>query len=986
MCRYQYHHYGHCQHQEFILVKLCHRASPLLQQHSSNKQEDIRTEGATVQALPDEAPSAAEVVNLVKTSALDQDTHQLINSSIHITHIILSEDEQQFAQEAERRYNDIISGGRPPEYYKAIEAQLQQVLDSVRQLGHPASSAAARLQQIHENNGQLPSSRSTSATISVTETVPLESFPALSRTTALHNETLLQSYAGAVKNSLPDQPSNSPVVRETPSRTSSEPEAVNRPSSSSQEEDHDWCVVDRSGRSNRLQKQQATTSDRHARKSLPQAWMQMNDEAQLAQSTPEDGPVAAHQDPDKPMQRTARTKGPHAQLSNPKGSSLKSKPSKPTLSRTTASKTPGYASPTKASKHRTAGSNDSVRAPSPCKPKSVRADTPTGVAALSSQQHSFGTSQRKVLPVHGRHPTASAPFSLDGACEFDQASGMQTFSGNSTRPPKKTKLDLRINIPDPSSNLIRPGSPSRVLIAATSTKYHLDSLDRVIDQAPQLAKIDKAACKSTDRAAILEPIRRRLSSVSSQSPSTVCISFRRDSVVKQSKEMVPIQCGTVAESVSYYDSEASITEACTGSETPQPATTDGPSTVATNTGSALLLHAIKQTAEAHTVRQAENRGSHNHVEASLEPSSPTEDAQQVRKFHNFQAACHSRHISCASSPERDPAVLKCGPVKTHTYKPSTQPKSSSGEFTFRATAAQFVPTPTSEEFMPLNDETPRPSRIAPPGLYNMGIAGTDFRHVAAPVLSPIDPPMFQVPLDQKIPQYLPAQFSSAFDQCPDWLPDEEWFGLSWETKSAIRKQREERGSSSDSSTGLSSAVFSNFTTSPSLSSLEPVPESGMGLFKPRWEWTGSRFGRAALPTMPKVQEEAHQSKGWDVKSAAPGWRYGWRGGDGLEISFQGDGPVAERNPNAPVNFNEFEGDLYRKDAVKTNKKGQKYGERHLPYRPGGSPQGRVREWARSANYPSVPCGNFEVVQATEHLPSRQAFSDAWCHNCFPAHM
>ncbi|KAI5269433.1 hypothetical protein E4T47_07135 [Aureobasidium subglaciale] len=985
MCQYQYHYYGHCQHQEFILVKLCHRASPVAQQHSANKRETIRTEGATVQALPDEAPSAAEGVNLVKTIALNQDTHQIIHPLTHITHIILSEDEQEFAQEAERRYNDIIGGGRPPEYYKAIEDQLQQVLDRVRQLGHPASSAAARLQQIHEQNSQLPSSRSTSATTSVTETVPLGSFPALSRAAAARNETLPQSYAGAVKNSLPDQPSNSPVAQETPSRNSSEPGAGTRPSSS-QEEDHDWCVVDRSGRSNRLQKQQTITSDRHARKSLPQAWMKMNDETQSPQFTPEDGPMAAHQDFDKPMQRTARVRGPHAQLSGSKDSSLKSKPSKPTLSKTTASKTPGYASPTKASKHRTAGSNDPVRAPSPCKPKSVRADTPSGVATLSSQQHPFGTSQRKVPPVHASRPTASTLFGLDGACEFDQASVTKAFSGSSARPQKKTKLDLRINIPDHSSSLPRSGSPSRILIAATSTKHHLNSPDRVADQIPQVVKIDKAACKSIDRASILEPIRRRLSSVSSQSQSTVSMASRRDSVVKQPKGTIPTRGGALAESVGHYDSEATIAEPSTKSETLQQPSTYVPSTAAIDTSSALLLHAIKQTAAAHTVRQAENRESRNHVKGSLDPSSTTEDAQQVRKMHEFQAACHSRHISCASSPERDPAVLRCGPVKTHISKPSTQPEAKIGEFTFRATAAQFVPTPTSEEFIPSNDETPRPSGIATPVLYHMGIAETEFEHLAAPVFLPIDPSMFHVSLDQDIPQHFPVQFPSAFNQCPDWLPDEEWIGLPYETKSAIMKQRRERGSSSDSSTGLSSAVFSNFTTSPSLSSLGPLPESGMGLFKPHWDWTGTRFGRAALPAMAKVEEEEHQRKGWDVKSAAPGWRYGWSGGDGLEISFQGDGPVAERNPNAPVNFNEFEGELHGKDAFKTNRKGQKYGQRHLPYRPEDSPHSRVREWARNANYPSVPCGNFEVVQTTEHLPSRQAFSDAWCHKCFPAYM
>ena len=99
----------------------------------------------------------------------------------------------------------------------------------------------------------------------------------------------------------------------------------------------------------------------------------------------------------------------------------------------------------------------------------------------------------------------------------------------------------------------------------------------------------------------------------------------------------------------------------------------------------------------------------------------------------------------------------------------------------------------------------------------------------------------------------------------------------------------------------------------------------------------------------------------------------------MEISFRGDGPIAERNPNAPVSFNEYNSNFYGKPA----KTGQKYGGRHSFKRNAVSPNSRVREWARNANYPAVPCGNFEVLQAVEHLPY---LPDAWCHSCLPDHI
>jgi hypothetical protein len=396
--------------------------------------------------------------------------------------------------------------------------------------------------------------------------------------------------------------------------------------------------------------------------------------------------------------------------------------------------------------------------------------------------------------------------------------------------------------------------------------------------------------------------------------------------------------------------------------------------------SALLLDTIKQTAEAHAVRQSDHQAKEH-----VEPSSSMGEVQQAKRLLEFQAACRSQHISCASSPEKDPAVLKCGPVKTHTIKGHERSSSGPARFSLRATAAHFVPTPTSEDgFGPLSAPEPASSLSLPPTPANLSLApALAFVPQTAATLPAIYPSMLSAAVPERSYQQFSPQYGSSMDGCSSWLPETEWNDLPHETRAAIVRERKERGSSSASSPGIASTMFSNFTTSPSLSSSGPFAEPGMELYNPQWDWMhpgqgGVRFGRAPLPIMPELQDDGHQRKGWDVKSAAPGWRYGWRGGDGLEISFKGDGPVAERNPNAPVNFNEYNTDLYGKPT----KKGQKHEGRPSSKRNGVSPNSRVRKWAQNANYPSVPCGNFEVVQAIEHLPY---LPNTWCHGCLPGH-
>jgi hypothetical protein len=904
-----------------------------------------------------------------------------------------SEYEHRFAQEASRRYNDIISGGRPAEYYRAIEAELEQVLVKVRQLGEQsastynsdsekvignASSAAARLRRIHERSDQS-SNESPSVSTSNSDLIHLEAegFPALSLSTPTRSEALSQSYAGVVKKSILVQPLMSAFGSEI---------ALQDPSD--QDDDESWCVVDRTGRSTRprpakssvplisTRKHDPATLEkhpnaRHARKTIPQAWVQMNKDSQTAQSTSDEAPAAPRRDThSKPLQRSAHVKGrpPRGQSEVP---SLKSSPSKCTLSKVTASKTPGYASPTKASSHRISGGTGSTRSPSPCKSKSARTGTITSKASLPSLQPQgsrlvatpvVGTLHRQSLSVHGRRPTTPVSFGFDGACddiaadqEFGRESARQWIKSQEadkdSRQSKRAKLDLKITIPDHRTNLsARPISPSRIPIAVAGDS---GLVERKSTPALVPIEVGLGISKLIDRASILDPIRRRLSGASSRSRSDSDVSTnglpREASNTKQSKEKSLGQNGALDELADAdADADVTITDAtASAKEQLTHADRHTSSTELSQVASSQLLDTIKQSAHRHAIQQ----GCDSKDTKPLVALSSKEAAKQAK---------HTNHNVC-SSPEKDPAVVECGPMKAQTSL-----KSGPGGSSLRATATSFTPSPISDVF---------PTRAQPDcGPATNFLAGSALFPGHVPLIAPTILPTFSHMLPtaptNRIPQQALLQHPSAVDGAPAWIPREGFFNLPPESRTMTSSLR--RGSSAGSSAMLSSASFSNVNST--LYSPTHAPDLCIEQAnKPYWNWMNPgqgesgvsvRFGRAA--PFPLMNDS--QRKGWDIGSGARGYSYGWRGGDGLEISFKGDGPIAERNPNAPFKFNEYEH------------------ERGIDNRNQGMPNTGVREWATNEGYPSVPCGNFDIVEATEHLPYRADYPDAWCHGCFPGHL
>jgi hypothetical protein len=93
MCQYRYDYYGYCQHQEFILVKLCEDAISLAR--SDKHQTKHNTEGAIVQAPPTDTTTAPLRVvesnfNTTKPSIVPGgEVDRPIYSSSTIIHIIV---------------------------------------------------------------------------------------------------------------------------------------------------------------------------------------------------------------------------------------------------------------------------------------------------------------------------------------------------------------------------------------------------------------------------------------------------------------------------------------------------------------------------------------------------------------------------------------------------------------------------------------------------------------------------------------------------------------------------------------------------------------------------------------------------------------------------------------------------------------------------------------------------------------------------------
>lgn len=697
------------------------------------------------------------------------------------------------------------------------------------------------------------------------------------------------------------------------------------------------------------------------------------------------------------------------------------------------SKTSSYASPTAASKHRAttiAQPEKPARRQKDTKSISRRTDAvhqkEAGNCGSAFVEISRWSAETAALRDAGLSSTDSQSalgyYDSSGSSSPIRNVGTDVFLDNNVTPGKmlqptsgnaapggqrKPKTNLKIAIPDSSNdfgsmqNRSRIPRPAQVIRAASSSSSQKSPRENTgtirakrptLDLVTQHENIPSAVLYSSqDRADLLEPIKRRLSSLPSQSMLVV------DSILS-SAELTPVECSPSIPEIkaetpllkSYQAPEVAaspdVTEAktCPGHKrapvisepcSPMSQPTSSPRFAS---ASDWLLKTIKQTSGeqnkpkaldietrmAHifekprnseertaSTKQKAKTSVHDYLHQPAGDSrvlrSPLEerhlaDRKRLSTIEEASYNFHSRKPSDILVPQDDPAVLTCGRVKSSILQaPATDQHSShdsSRVSSLRATAPTFVPVITKNvkvqpRLAPLDTSLPGPDRTS---TLDTGVAS--------------------------------------------WFQPEEWYNLSLEERAHIKEKRRARGSST-SSTGLSTFSKSDFSESPEKTSM-PL------------RWTSSardgaptKFGRAPLPTMDE-NEQSRKSKGWGIGSAAPGWWYGWRGGDGREISFVGHGPDAEKNSYAPVNFHNYDQEAGSQGSllsVQTRRAPDS--EDSDAYSGTPTAPKRMREWAARMGYPRVPCGNFEITHTIEHVANygTRDCVDGWCHECVPAH-
>lgn len=889
---------------------------------------------------------------------------------------------------ASRCYDEMLSGGKSPEYYEAIAAKLDETMEIVRRLqeqsiaaqsssshssdadGHAhADSAASRLRHIHER-GDRSSYGSTSTSNPDDNAVHLEydGFPALPSSTTSHNQKLTASYAQILQDSISAQRFPKADFDETEYTVAA-----------GQDRD-EWIVVDRSARSHRpaaskrrasrknketgdatLPMEKPSTDEKRTRKPLPQGWMDPNEAAQNARTS---------------------------------ANSLKFNPVKCTLSKVTASKTPSYASPTAASKHRTTPPVEVERSPSPRKPKSGRLNTVTGkeevLAGRHGDSHLVATplvenKPRKGHSTQAKHHAMPPSFGLDGAFECRENGILSASSGNSVPvEAKEDTLVAKALHPDVTAALIRSTSPSRIPIAVAGLKSGSENGLKTDDAAAARPSESTTDHDSRDQrggnAPLLGRIKRSLSNASTGSRHRGGTAV----VVPPKSYSLDIAAQESAEAKVH---DAAMIKEANKQPSPEQLVVDGASSSNNDPRSAptVLLNVKKQTPEDIVDRQSKPPEG---LKLQFAPSVTISDAEQRQKAEHDRLSSPSRRTPCVVSPEEDPAVLKCTRSKTgRTDRAQLTPKNETSDSSLRATAASFIPMHglISSQRETWYAEVPQPVIVS--------------SHPSSKQLSPpIGPMTVMAPgnceasvaeeYNPQISTHRVSSFGHASGCSPPQMP---YAHLGPEQETPSQAQSEQNSSPSLSNT-LYSSTLGDQAYSPLIPRLEKIPEIGSQSDQEYWGWLASCQGGSGLPhdhgrvidsPTTKSEEAYRHRRGWDVRSAAPGWWYGWRGGDGLEISFSGHGPVAEKNPNAPVNMNNYDLKSSNKEVPLTTHKPWQRGQQASPSH-GGSPGQRIQRWTRRHGYPAVPCGRSEVIQAVEHtgVPGMQDTSNGWCHECW----
>ncbi|KAK4504502.1 hypothetical protein PRZ48_005418 [Zasmidium cellare] len=118
-------------------------------------------------------------------------------------------------------------------------------------------------------------------------------------------------------------------------------------------------------------------------------------------------------------------------------------------------------------------------------------------------------------------------------------------------------------------------------------------------------------------------------------------------------------------------------------------------------------------------------------------------------------------------------------------------------------------------------------------------------------------------------------------------------------------------------------------------------------------------------------------------------KYGWKGGDGLEISFRGSGSNAERDPNPPSDVN-FGHQQFRGSDLNNGARFIGGDKNHGSDSPPLAPRSR-EQWAKLMGHERVPCSTLNL-EAREAVPYPPLWEDSkygpfgFCTPCYPGYL
>ena len=542
---------------------------------------------------------------------------------------------------------------------------------------------------------------------------------------------------------------------------------------------------------------------------------------------------------------------------------------------------------------------------------------------------------------------------------------------------RKTNKHLKIKVPPSgcvTSRAASPSGPTRIprptqisnvpselLIPTTQPAHESPARRTIVASTPNtssdLQEDSPAKCLSGGRAVLLGPIVRRLSS------ATPLISPSGSGSLTGPR---PVRNESIRENESMHDScdvnpkhGPGLVEPCAPSVQISPGGTF-------DSASSWLLNKIKQNAAEFAVRQNAVPNMER-VERTLRVNAAQARAgtrEAVRCFGTRRS--HIHRMPTMPTNLQDPASSMGQEVRSETVQ-LPRPLVDNPERCFkvsslRASAPTFVPGMTSSHTLQ--------------GGFDPHLS------VGVPITTE-QPTTPLAPAKLKVMAQSSRSKKVAKTAKDLWMSQEKWSSMSRTEKIYARARRRSLGqdnrtsaSSPDRDSGPApAAVASPWISKPENRESDWFTSARLG--------SPIKLGRGPIPLLHDVRADV---KGWGIGSAAPSWWYGWRGGDGREISFVGHGPDAERYPDAPINFHNYQEGidgrgnyLHPPSTPKRNSTGLNYGAPTAPR--------KMVNLATRMGYPQVPCGDFEITHAVEHVANAytRGSVDGWCHKCVAPH-